>query len=179
MYNKKELRKLFSKYRLYSVIVVILYILSATPGFLQFFGIKPCLVVPFCIALALCEEDFLTMIIYALGGLLVDVSAGRISGFFTIPLVVLCIACMLGVKFVFTADSKSAFAFSFVTMFILRNIDFIFNYLLFGYGGLTGFYIRQVIIHSRYSALFGIPFYFLVNKIMDYRPLKIDARWKA
>ena len=49
---------LAGKYLLYAGLVLLCYILQNTPGFLEIFGVKPFLVIPAVLAIAMFEGEF-------------------------------------------------------------------------------------------------------------------------
>ena len=163
------------KYVLLSLCVFALYILQSVPGFLQIFGIKPVLIIPFCINLAMLEEDGYTLIVYVVAGLLMELSAGRIVGFYTIPIILACVTCTIVVKFVFQANYRNTVALSFVCTLVILTFDFFFSYILPGYKGVFWLYFKIVLLESCYSVVFSIPYYKLISEIQN-RFKKFDAR---
>ena len=101
MNSRKNTIEQTIKYVLLALCVFVLYVLQGTPGFLQIFGVRPIFIIPFCINLAMLEEDEHALIIYVIAGILMELSAGRIVGMYTIPLIIACIICTILVKFVF------------------------------------------------------------------------------
>lgn len=56
MNNKKWFRT--AKFATYIVVMVLLYILQTTPGFLTVFGVKPNFVIPAAVCIAMHEGEF-------------------------------------------------------------------------------------------------------------------------
>ena len=54
----KYLRRKIMKFFVYAVIVFMAYIIQTTPGLFDFYGIKPILVLPACICIAVYEGEF-------------------------------------------------------------------------------------------------------------------------
>ncbi|MEG0091762.1 MAG: hypothetical protein RSA20_08065, partial [Oscillospiraceae bacterium] len=92
------------KYTVFGVFVFALYILQGTPDFLQIGGVKPIFLIGFCVNLAMLDESPYTIIIYILAGLLFELSASRIMGMITFPLIAMCVAQTIAVKFFFKAN---------------------------------------------------------------------------
>ena len=57
-----------AKYGIFVLSVFVLYILQSAPGFLSIFGIKPVLILPFCVALSMLDESWQAGIVYIVGG---------------------------------------------------------------------------------------------------------------
>ena len=55
------------KHLIYCFGLIFCYVLQTTPGFLQIFGVKPFLVIPAVIAIAMQEGEFQTGALYGAG----------------------------------------------------------------------------------------------------------------
>ena len=121
-----------AKYGIFVLSVFVLYILQSAPGFLSIFGIKPVLILPFCVALSMLDESWQAGIVYIVGGLLTDLSAGRVVGFFTILLLLCCFAGIISVKFFFKPNRRNIYMFSLLCMTVMFTIDFYLSYMFGG-----------------------------------------------
>ena len=74
------------KHLIYCLGLILCYVLQTTPGFLQIFGVKPFLVIPAVIAIAMQEGEFTGALYGALGGMLCDLGANTFYGFYTLTL---------------------------------------------------------------------------------------------
>ncbi len=164
-----------AKYGIFVLSVFVLYILQSAPGFLCIFGIKPVLILPFCIALSMLDESWQAGIVYIVGGLLTDLSSGRIVGFFTILLLLCCFAGIISVKFFFKPNRRNIYIFSLLCMTVMFTIDFYVSYMFGGYSGRLFFYLKNVILLSAYSAVFTTLFYHFIDYI-SLRFIRFDAR---
>ena len=83
------------KHLIYCFGLIFCYVLQTTPGFLQIFGVKPFLVIPAVIAIAMQEGEFTGALYGALGGicLLYTSSASPTAGRRPFPC---CGACPAG-----------------------------------------------------------------------------------
>ena len=91
MDKRKVLIRKAAKYLIYAFAVFLLYILQSVPGFLKIFGVKPVFIIPFCVALSVYDEDWRAGFVYVFGGLLADLSSGRVAGYITIMLLICCV----------------------------------------------------------------------------------------
>ena len=153
------------KYVLLCLVVFVLFILQGTPGFLSVFGVKPVFLIPFCINLAMLEEENYTLIVYVMAGLLFELSAGRIVGLYTIPLIIACAISMIMVKFIFQPNYRNSMAMSFISTFVILSLDFFFNYIIQGYKGIFIIYFKTVVLCSIYSTLFSVLYYKIISAI--------------
>ncbi len=123
------------KYLLYFVLLVLLYVLQATPGFLAVRGIKPFLVVPAVIAIAIYEGEFIGALYGALGGMLCDMGASTFYGFYTITLFLYCTGVGLVLIYLMKNNVQSAVICCLGYVGIMGLIEYIFYYLLYAYPG--------------------------------------------
>ncbi len=164
------------KYGIFMFSVFVLYILQSTPGFLQIFGVKPVLIIPFCTSLAMLDESEYAGGVYLLGGLLCDLSAGRVVGSFSISLMLVCVAAVVAVKFIIKTTSRNFFYFAFSGMMFIYTVDFAFSFLMGGgYTYLLSYYLKNVVFISFYSAIFTQLFYRFIDYI-NGRFMRFDAR---
>ena len=176
MDRRKIILKQVAKYFILSLSVFVLYIIQSTPGFLRIFGIKPVFVIPFCITLSMFDDSHWAVVVYLVGGLLTDMSCGRIVGFYTIQLLFACLVGLVAVKFFFKANVRNSVLFSFAAMTVMMSVDFFFYIILPGvYTGKRIYYLKTVLLTGAFSALFSARFYHYINFI-NQRFLRYDAR---
>ncbi len=165
-----------AKYSLFFIIVFMLYILGQAPGFLSFFGIKPVFTIPFCVALAMLLDEWQVYIIFIEAGLLTDLGSMRVAGYFTLMLMAGCALVMIATKFFFKASWENCFFTCLAVMTVMLGLDFFFGYVMSGYSGLFGLFVRKVVLTSVYSSAFAIPFYHLIDNINLIRKLRVSER---
>ena len=176
MDRRKIIIKQIAKYSIFVLSIFILYIFQSTPGFLQFFGIKPVLMLPFCITLSMLDDTPQAGVVYLAGGLLTDLSCARVVGTYSIALLLVCVAGVIAVKFFFRPSYRNFYAFSFVAMVVMLSVDFMFNYIMGGaYTSRLIFYMKSVVLVSAYSAIFSLAFYRFIDYI-NMRFMRFDAR---
>lgn len=175
MNSRKIAMQTIIKYTLFGLIVFILYILQGTPGFMQIFGVKPIFLIAFCINLAMLDGSTRAVTIYVVAGFLFELSAGRLVGMYTLPLLVMCWAAMVATKIFLKPNYRNTCAFSFVAMLIILSIDFLFNYILQGYRGSEIVYLKTVLLASTYSTIFS-PIYYRIIMLVNQKFRHFDAR---
>ena len=164
-----------AKYSIFTLAVFILYILQSTPGFLQVFGIKPVFIIPFCITLSMLDESWQAGIVFLIGGMLTDLSSGRVIGTFTLGLIIACVVGIIAVKFFFKREKQNYYFFTVMAMIVMLTVDFYFTYILVGFSGKLWFYIKNVVILSAYSSAFTNIFYKFIE-VINERFMRFDAR---
>ena len=81
----------FFRYFSYSLLVILLYILQATPNLMpELFGSKPLLLLPLALAIASVEKEIPSLVFGAVCGGLTDIAAGGGIGYFAIILTLIC-----------------------------------------------------------------------------------------
>ena len=164
MNSRKIAIEKITKYVLLCICVFVLYILQGTPGFLSVWGVKPVFIIPFCVNLAMLEDENYKIIVYVIAGLLMEFSAGRIAGLYTVPLILLCTGCSIIVRVLIKPNYRNTVALSFAVTFIILTTDFFFQYILPGHSGSMIVFFKTV-LSSCYSMLFSVLYYKIITAI--------------
>lgn len=150
----------FLRYVAYAIEVAVLYVLSGTPGFLpEILGVKPLLLLPVAITIAVFESEVTAMIFGLICGCLCDIGFGTNIGFYTIALTILCFAFGYAARNYFVTNFVNAMVIGAVTVTVLLFIHF----LIFNAGNdmpnLCGHFVRHYLIKILYTLLFLPPLY--------------------
>ena len=175
MDRRNILLKQIAKYSIFAFAVFVLYILQSTPGFMSVFGIKPVFMLSFCIVLAMLDENWQAGFVYLVGGMLTDLSSGRIVGIYSILLLLVCFMAIVSVKFFFKPTLRNIYAYNLIAMVVMLSVDFFFSFMFGGFTGKLLYYFKSVLLVSIYSSAFSIPFYFFIDFI-NLRFIRFDAR---
>ena len=114
------------KHLIYCFGLIFCYVLQTTPGFLQIFGVKPFLVIPAVIAIAMQEGEFTGALYGALGGMLCDMGANTFYGFYTLTLFLYGAAVGLALIYLMKNDRKTAVLCCLVYTGGMALIEYIF-----------------------------------------------------
>ena len=120
----------FFRYFSYSLLVILLYILQATPNLMpELFGSKPLLLLPLALAIASVEKEVPSLVFGAVCGGLTDIAAGGGIGYFAIILTLICYfeSLVFGTYFVpniisATVYSAGATVLSIVVYFLIFKV---------------------------------------------------------
>lgn len=154
------------KWALYFVMLFVCYCLQTFPHlFAVANGIKPSLILPLCVAVAIYEGEFGGALFGLIGGTMWDIASGRIAGLFGIILLVLCFTIGVMIKLILKANTFNCFILSFASMLVLTGFDFIFGYLIFGYSGAGVYYWGYIFPIVVYTAAVSPALYWPVTKI--------------
>lgn len=154
-----------AKYLIYVLIVYFSYILQVTPSLFSIAGVRPVLVLPAVICIAMFEGELAGALIGAFGGLLCDLSSSLIYGFNGLLFLIFCAAAGLLVFHLMRLTLTNALIFSFAALAIRDLMEFYFLYVLWGYEGASLIFLRKFLPSIFYSLLFTFPYFWLVRRI--------------
>lgn len=162
------------KYCSYVLLILALYVVQTTPGFLSVFGIKPNLVLPAVVCIAMVEGEFVGGLLGAFGGMLLDLGAFSVFGFYAIQLMVLCVAVGLLVIYLMKNNLLSAAILCGGAALFLGITQFFFLYALWGYGDVFRLYLTKILPTGVYTMVFVPPFYIASRKLFDFYQSKLE-----
>ena len=154
------------KWVLYFVLLFLCYCLQTFPHLFSLANdIKPGLIMPLCIAVAIYEGEFWGALFALIGGTMWDIACGRIAGFFGIMMLMFCFGVGVLIKLILKANTFNCFLLTFTAMLLLTGFDFIFGYLIFGYSGAGVYYFGHIFPIVVYTAAISPVLYWPVAKI--------------
>ncbi len=172
--NNNKAKVYAVKYCSYVLILLALYVLQTTPGFLSVFGIKPNLVIPAVVCIAMVEGEFVGGLLGALGGMLLDLGAFSVFGFYSIQLLVICVAIGLLVIYLMKNNLLSAAILCGGTALFLGITQFFFLYALWGYEDVFRLYLTKILPTGVYTTVFTPLFYWGSRKLYDFYQSKLE-----
>lgn len=162
------------KWAVYFVTLFLLYIFEITPGFMQIFGIKPILIIPFVLAVVVFEGEFYGAIFGAISGLFLDVAMGRLFGFFAFFLLIIC--CLVGLLIIYLVKQNlvNTVIITALVLAVLLLLDFYFNFAMWGYENSHIVLIRSMLPTFIYTIIFSPLFYIFVRRIYKETKKHLD-----
>lgn len=154
----KLFRRRLLKFLTYAAIVFAAYIIQTTPGLFEIFGIKPYLVLPACICIAVFEGEFAGGLFGFFAGLFVDSGAATVFGFNALVFLVLCVAAGLLTIYVFRRSTMNVMLLCLGAVFLRYALEFFFTFILFEYEGATPYFYSQMGPQIVLSSIFSLPF---------------------
>lgn len=164
---RKRTLRLVAKHGCFVLALFLAYVLQTMPGFLNFFGVKPIFLVPLALCIAAYEGAFAGAIYGALAGLLWDIAAGRVTGFFAILLMVCCFLVAVAINMYLRNTVVNLSLLSAGVLLLLCTFDFVFSYLLHGYAGLVHLYFFKLLPIVVFSAFLTFAPWLLTRKIVQ------------
>lgn len=165
--EQKTFRLFILKNVIYTVLVLVGYILQETPRLLAIGNVRPVLVISVIAAIAMVEGELTGGLFGLLGGVLCDTAAFHIFGVAPIFFLVLGCACGLLVIYLIQPNAKTAFLLCGGFALIYGVIAHYLIYGLWGYAGANRLLLVKTLPGAVYTALFGIAAFLLVRRIHD------------
>ena len=86
----RRTKLMIAKYALYVLLMVILYVLQTDPNLFAIAGVKPVLVLPFAVCIAMFDSQLAGGLFGLLAGILCDTSSNVLFGFQSILYLLIC-----------------------------------------------------------------------------------------
>ena len=165
-----EKRKLIvrSRYLLYGAVFVFLYVLQCMPGFLEIAGVKPLLLIPAAITLAMFEGEFVGGLYGALAGLLCGLSSSMVFGFDGMLLLCFCVASGLLVIYLLRRTLVTAYLLVGVSVTLRCCLAYFFSYGMWGYEDGSDIFWRSTVWIILYTAVLTPVFFKMWEWICGY-----------
>ena len=167
---------LVQKHLTYTLLLMGLYVLQATPGFMMVLGIKPLLVLPAVVCIAMQEGEYLGGIYGMVGGMFCDLSSFTYFGFNALLFLLMGVGIGLLVEYLLNNSAINALLLTMVAMVIKGLVEFFFMYGIWGYEGAGLIYLNKLIPTLIYSALFVPLWYRLSVKLAGWYARKMEIR---
>jgi cell shape-determining protein MreD len=153
------------KHVTYCVIFIVLYILQSTPGMLMIAGVKPVLLIPAAITLAMLEGEFVGGCYGAFAGLLCDIGGALIFGFNGFLTFLCCVGVGLLIIYLMRSTWVTCLLFVAVFMLIRGGLEFLFDFGMWGYEGAGEVFLSKALPSAIYSTLTAPLLFWLFGKI--------------
>lgn len=163
-----ERKKQKVRYWFYVILLLLCYLLQATPKVLEIDAIKPILIISVAVWIAMGESTLTAAIFGMISGLLWDFCSATVFGFHA--LVWLLFSAILSV--LTQRILKSHWINYMILCFVFVALDgFIqtgFTYFIWQQNNSMEFFLSRVLPSAGYTALLSIIIYFLCRKVSKY-----------
>ncbi len=156
--------KLAVKWGIYLLLLFLCCGLQGTPSLFSIDGIKPLFLPALAVSLAFFENEIAAGAYGLAAGLLWDVMAGKVFGFFGILLMLCCITATLLSMYCLRVNYINMMLLNGAVIVLCLLWDYSFNYLLWGYEGHAAYLLRYFFV-TLYSLPFSFLTAFLIRKI--------------
>ena len=154
------------RYLAYTLELLVLFMLQEIPGLLpQIFGVRPVLLLPAVLTIALFEEDLPSMAFGIVGGLFCDFGLSGVLGFHALFLAVLCYLVSHISRTFFQINLLTALVTGFWTIALVVLAQWFFLYYFsYSYPGYA--FTHHYLPKYCYTMLF-VPLLYLLNRALS------------
>lgn len=154
----------FFRYAAYIAEILLLYVVSGIPNFLpEIFGVKPIILLPVAITIAVFENEIPAMIFGLICGALCDVGNYDKIGFYTIALTILCFIFGYCARNFFVTNFANSIAIGISTIAILVCLYFLF--FCAGTDDSATHFLKHYLVRIIYTLVF-LPLLYWLNKLL-------------
>lgn len=157
--NKKLIHA--AKYCTYTAVMILLYVLQTTPGFLSIFSIKPNFVISAAICIAMSEGEYIGGLYGAFAGILCDLGAPTLFGFNAMIVMVACVMTGLMVIYLLRPGVINFVLLASGAMLARGLIDYLLNYAMWSYAHVWMVLVYDILPAVIYSAAVSPIVYYL------------------
>lgn len=156
----------FFRYLAYSIEILLMFILGATPRLLpDIFGAKPCLLIACAITIAVFEREIPSMIFGFLCGALTDFGYSNAIGAYTIAMVFVCFVLGYCANNLIMANVWNVMLSSLVAVFAVISVHFLVSYVMVGLPDAGMYFVDHYLSRILQTFVVTVLFYFL-NKFI-------------
>lgn len=162
------------KYIVYGILLVLLFVLQSTPHFLSIHGVKPLLVIPFAVSIAMFERETVGGFFGAIAGVLCDYGSPFLFGFNSIFLTVEMVLVGFSISYFLRLTKLNCCLLTFAACFLRSFFEFLFEYAIWGYPGISAVFLSKVVYMTLFTVVFAVPLFLLVEKIKKVFDVKLN-----
>lgn len=152
---------LIIKYFLYTILIILLFVLQTTPKFLAVFGVKPNFIIPAAICISMLEGEFIGGVFGAVAGVLCDLGGFTLFGFNAIILLIASVAAGLMFIYLLRPGIINFVLMTTGAMAARGLLDFLLNYVMWGYQNVWMVFLYQTLPTILYTAAVSPLIYYL------------------
>lgn len=157
----------FFRYLAYSIEVLVLFVLGATPSLLpEIFGAMPCLLVALALTIAVFEDSIPAMFFGVACGVMTDLGFSNSIGTFTITLTIVCFILGFCANNFITANFSNVMITSVIVITALLSLHFLFTIVIKGYDNAGVYFVNHYISRIVQTIICTAILYF-VNKFIS------------
>ena len=163
--EQKARKQYTAKNLIYSLLLIMSYVLQETPGFLQIKEVRPILVIGVIVAIAMQDGELAGGLYGLFGGILCDMAAFHLFGVASMFFLVLGCCCGLLIIYLVQPNRRSAFLLTFVFALIYGVISYYLIYGMWGYEGAHKLILTKTLPCALYTAFSGIIMFEVIKLI--------------
>ena len=162
------------KMSIYGAALLLLYVLQTTPGFLTFWGVKPLLVLPLVVSIAMMEGELVGGLFGLAAGILCDTSGITIFGINSLLYMAACVGIGLLVIYYMQPSRLNSLIFTGVVLTIRELFEFFFYYVMWDYENISIILLRHMLPMVLLTLLVTPLMYWFVRKVHEHFRRKLN-----
>ena len=162
----RRTKLMIAKYALYVLLMVILYVLQTDPNLFAIAGVKPGLVLPFAVCIAMFDSQLAGGLFGLLAGILCDTSSNVLFGFQSILYLLICTAVGLLVT-----NSLIFVGCGFAGRLLL---EYFFCYAMWGYDNAYLILLQRMLPNLLYTLALTPLWFLLVRRLHRFFQEKLE-----
>lgn len=131
-YTRAEKRRLFIKWALYSLLLLLLYVFMRSGAMDKW---QPILIIPLAAAVSMSENELPSCVFAMFCGFMIDIACNNIFGFSAIWLMSVCLASSLLVRNLIRVNLFNFCAVALTAILLQFSMDYLFNVAIWGIPG--------------------------------------------
>lgn len=155
------------KWFLYSLLLLLCYILQTIPGLFEIFGIKPVLIAGAAFCVSMYEGPMVSAVYSMTAGLLWDISSDKLFGFNGIIFLIFGLFISLICIYYLHTKLLNSLMFCGAAMISQGFLDYLFYYSVWNYDNVSIMLVRHILPTIAYTLAVIPVFYFLVRRIAE------------
>ena len=169
----RETKLRLQKMSIYALFLLLLYVLQSTPGFLEFWGVKPLLVLPLVVSIAMVEGELVGGLFGLAAGILCDSSAITIFGINSLIYMTACVAIGLLVIYYMQPSRLNSLIFTAIVLTCRQLFEFFFYYVMWSYENISIILLRHMLPVVLLTLLTTPLMFWLVQNVHGYYRRKL------
>ncbi len=153
------------KWLLYILLLFTAFIFQTTVDLFAVFGVKPMLILPVILFVAMFEGERAGAIVGVLGGLFWDVAADKLMGFHAIILLFLTVTVALMSLYLIRVNLWNSILVVLAGGLIICLLDYLFSYLIWGYDHSYLLLLKKILPMVGYTVIVSAPIFWLMKQI--------------
>lgn len=168
-------RILLLKHCSYILMFLLLFVLQSTPRFLTIHGVRPILLLPACVVLAMFEGGFVGGLYGAFAGILCDLGSFSFYGLYSVLLLVCATICGLLAVLLMQRTLRVALLLTLGVSSLCILMRFVFEFGLWNYENTALVFFGQSLPTLIFTVLFTPAFFFLQTGLTRFFDSKINV----
>lgn len=161
------------KYASHVLLLFFLYVLQNTPSLFSIYGVKPNLVVPAAVCIAMFEGELVGGIMGTVAGLLCDLASFTIFGFNGILVLAGCVAVGLLTVYLTQLKLSNALMLGFLVLLLRGLLEYFFYFQMWGFDYGYRIFLFSTLPTVLYSTVAIVPLYYSVRRMKAYFDSKL------